>query len=210
MAVGFQNRNPLGMSLQRSILPGDQPDFMPMPSGLGMSAPEQPKKQGWFAPGSKGQMIAGIIADGLRGALGQEAVFGPMMQQQRQQQAEEAQWGRRLEQQRTATREDKQWEWANKPQDLGAPYRWRANDGSLMEMGADGQPRVAYQDPTEKTSFITADNGDGTQTVIPVVNGVPQMGSKPQGSASPKRNLGPVVDTLPGGPQARPAGTFRP
>jgi hypothetical protein len=34
-----------------------------------------------------------------------------------------------------------------------APYRWRSNDGSLMELGLDGQPRVAYADPTEKPNY---------------------------------------------------------
>lgn len=33
-----------------------------------------------------------------------------------------------------------------------APYRWQSNDGSLMEMGPDGVPRVAYQDTPKPNS----------------------------------------------------------
>lgn len=33
-----------------------------------------------------------------------------------------------------------------------APYRWQANDGSLMEVGPDGNPRVVYQDEPKPNS----------------------------------------------------------
>lgn len=47
-------------------------------------------------------------------------------------------------------------------------YRWRSNSGDLMEMGPDGQPRVAYDDPTDKIQWVRAENGDGTFTMVPV------------------------------------------
>lgn len=40
-----------------------------------------------------------------------------------------------------------------------APYRWQANDGSLMEVGPDGNPRVVYRD----TPAPKAGAGDGAK-----------------------------------------------
>jgi hypothetical protein len=45
---------------------------------------------------SKGQIIAGIIGDALAGAAGRSPVVGPMIAQEREQQAQEAQWGKHL------------------------------------------------------------------------------------------------------------------
>lgn len=55
--------------------------------GLAMPAPKQAPE----GPG-KGRIIAAILADALRGATGQQAVFGPMLGQQRD---EQANWHRR-------------------------------------------------------------------------------------------------------------------
>ena len=60
------------------------------------------------------------------------------------------------------------------------PYRWERNDGSVMELGADGTPRVLYEDPNKKTvTWQTVDNGDGTKSLIPV----PLGGGVPAASA---------------------------
>lgn len=209
MAAAFKPR--LGNVLA-GILPGDQPPFpgtrMPgemgfpdMTPGQGMGQPAP--KGGFFKEGGMGRTIAGLIGDALLQQADMAPVYAPAMRQRQAMAAEEAQWSRRRE----ADRADKQWEWANKPPADRQPYRFQDNAGNLVEIGADGQPRIAYKDPTPKTTYITADNGDGTKTIIPVVNGIPQMGAGPQGSP-PKRNLGPVVDSVPGGPQASPAGTF--
>lgn len=121
-------RKPLGKALESAIMPGDQPEYMP--AGLGMQSPQ--KKQGLFAPGSKGQMIAGIIGDTLASLSGGQPVFTQMLAQQRQQQAEEAQWTRR----RMTEREDKQWEWANKPKDAPNPTEFeRALEASGVVRG---------------------------------------------------------------------------
>lgn len=73
-------------------------DKSPMPgSPLGVSlaaavgAPE-PKQI------SRGQMIAGILADMLAGAQGQEGQFSAMLQRRQQQADDDVRWGRRLEQ----------------------------------------------------------------------------------------------------------------
>jgi hypothetical protein len=84
------------------------------------------------------------------------------------------------------------------PQKERAPYRWEANDGSLMEIGEDGAPRAVYKDPTPKVQMIAVDNGDGTKTLMPFANGVP-LG---QGGAAPSG----AVPALPEGYKVRPRG----
>ncbi len=44
---------------------------------------------------NKGQMLAGILADALAGAMGKPGQFAQMQQQQRQNEQEDAQWSRR-------------------------------------------------------------------------------------------------------------------
>lgn len=48
------------------------------------------------------------------------------------------------------------------------PHYWETNNGSLGMIGADGQPHIAYQDPTPKINWITADNADHTKQIIPM------------------------------------------
>lgn len=126
---------------------------MPNPLGAALGntlvqSPEAPKGL------SKGQIIMGIIADALAGAAGQPGPFAAQMARQRQQEQEEANWGRRFERQKQI---EQQYEKTK-------PYRWEANDGSLMEMGPDGTARLVYKDPTPKANldpdvFITLPNG---------------------------------------------------
>lgn len=73
------------------------------------------------------------------------------------------------------------------------PYRWESNNGSLMEIGEDGQPRLVYQDPTPKVNWVRADNGDGTFTMVPMSQG---------GATQPNE-----LDTLPEGYSVRGAGS---
>lgn len=79
-----------------------------------------------------------------------------------------------------------------------SPYRWESNDGSLMEVGADGQPRTVYKDPTPKINWIRADNGDGTFQMVPV---------GPQGPMTPQTQqpaAGGILKSLP--PGVKPIG----
>lgn len=144
---------------------------------------------------SRGQIIAGIIGDALAGAAGRGPSFGPMVAQQRQHQqdqaSEQAQWQLR----RQAEREDR------------APYRWEANDGSLMEMGPDGAPRVVYKDPTPKANldpdvFITLPNGQvyaGPRSgLASAMTGGGQMPQVPVGKLTP----------IDGGPASQAPGGF--
>lgn len=84
------------------------------------------------------------------------------------------------------------------------PYRWESNNGSLMEIGPDGQPRVVYNDPTPKISWVRADNGDGTVTMVPMGPGGPVNSAPAQGNpTSPLGKLKPL-----GGPSQSATGGF--
>lgn len=85
------------------------------------------------------------------------------------------------------------------------PYRWKSNNGSLLELGPDGQPKVVYEDPTPKINWVRADNGDGTFTMVPVGPNGPISGGGPSAApVAPKGKLKPY-----GGQTATPSGTFR-
>lgn len=215
MAAQFRPRAPLGLALQNQIMPGDQPqygmgDFPAQPHSYAQtSRPEQ--KGGFFKEGGMGRTIAGLIGDALLQQSGMAPVYSPMMRQQQALKAEEAQRSRRRQESNQDWMAREQWKLANTPEKTPDPYRWRANDGSLMEQGPDGQVRTVYKDPTAKTSFITADNGDGTKTVIPVVNGVPQLGGSGQSPMTPPpATLPPDFDFGDeGGPTQPASGGFR-
>lgn len=71
------------------------PDYAPRPMDVPqVQMPQAPAPQHGMG---KGQMIAGILADMMAGAMGKPGQFGQMMQQRRQQEQEEVQWGRRRE-----------------------------------------------------------------------------------------------------------------
>lgn len=84
------------------------------------------------------------------------------------------------------------------------PYRWRSNAGDLMEMGPDGQARVVYDDPTEKTEWIrTTDPNTGELIMTPM----------PLGGGRPAPQRPSIGATMPdprkaGGPASAP-GSFR-
>lgn len=128
------------------------------------------------APKKRGGMFAGATLD-LNGAL---AGFAAGMGNPAGAAALQALHQRRMEAQRQSADEDsyqrqredryndwvrqQTWELQNKPQSGPQPYRWESNDGSLMEMGADGKPRVAYKDPTPRVVF----QPDGRGGYIPI------------------------------------------
>ncbi len=94
---------------------------------------------------------AGIIGDVLLSLGGQAPRYAPMMERQRQEQSEFERGEQQYQRRRMDSREDKIWERDNTPK---SPYRWEANDGSLMEMGPDGLVRQAYKDPTPKMQTV--------------------------------------------------------
>jgi hypothetical protein len=87
------------------------------------------------------------------------------------------------------------------------PYRWESNDGSLMEMGPDGQARVIYKDPTPKLNWIQVrDPATGGLSIVPVgpngpVGGQPQLGAP----AAPGVTFTPLDE---GGQTGTPSGGF--
>lgn len=167
---------------------------------------------------SKGQLILGILADALAGAQGKPGAFAAQMGQQRQQQQEEVQWQRRRAEgiQDYGQKQAIDQQYAKPP----APYRWESNDGSLMEMGPDGQPRVAFKDPTPKISWIAAD-GPGGKVMIPVGPNGPLTGGGATGAPAPGTLEGgyrfkggnaadpSAWEPATGGPTPPASGTFR-
>ena len=195
----FGNRSQaFGQIPGMGMMPPQMQRAMAQPGAMQPNTQAMTKKPGFFSQGQPGRQIVGILGDTLATLGGGQGVYMPAMLQQQQQDAEiRARLQAALEK-RKADREDKQWEWDNKPDEERAPYRWESNDGSLMEVGPDGLPRQVYKDPTPKTTFIMADNGDGTKAVIPVINGVPQIG---QGPPAPQRPVGKLrpIGGQPGG-----------
>jgi hypothetical protein len=185
----------LGLTLQQLAEMGISPPADPLMGAALPVAPQQPKKPGFMAPGSKGAMIAGIIGDTLASVSGGQPIFTMNMMQERQRkqdaEASEAQWSRR----RQGEREDKQWEWQNKPPteragtSLMQNYEWlRTVNPALAESFLQSQ---ATAPP------VVVTNWDGTKTVYPA-------GSVPQGGVpqAPVGRLTPIE----GGPGGSPSG----
>lgn len=87
-----------------------------------------------------------------------------------------------------------------------APHYWEMNDGSLGMVGQDGKPQVLFKDPTPKINWITAENPDGTKSLIPMgPNGPLGAGGQP-GAAPPGITFTPIED---GGPTPSASGGFR-
>ena len=90
----------LGLALQnlfKSPGPGIVPGYpqMGLRDTSGDPGAPQPQAPSMQPQMSRGQLIAGILADALAGAAGRPAAFGQMLGQQREQQREEVQWQRR-------------------------------------------------------------------------------------------------------------------
>lgn len=140
-----------GFDLQKMMAdtpPTNMPTFAP---------PEGQSKGGVFGSGFSGEDIlsillrAGAIAQGDNAAGAQ---FGANIGAKARAEAEAAQQERQW-------RERKQWEWDNTPKDAPTPYRWRGNDGDLMELGDDGSPRTVFDDPNARPQFVPDGYGSG-------------------------------------------------
>jgi hypothetical protein len=103
----MSQRNPFGLALGDALTQPMRVDVPQLPPIAAGTAPQQGM--------GKGQMIAGIIADVLAGAMGRPGQFAQQLGQQRQQENETAQWHQR----RGAENEDwmarEQWQLANRP-----------------------------------------------------------------------------------------------
>lgn len=165
----------------------------PMPEA---AAEQAPKSGGFFGQGGVGRGIAGSIGDYLQQANGFEPTFAPAMAQRRQmeflqkrqEQSRETDWADYVRKQ--------EYERANPAPTQ--PHYWETNDGSLGSIGPDGKPQVIYKDPTPKVEWVTAQNPDGTKTLIPMPQG---------GGAAPTKPVGKLRPI--GGPTAPQSGGFR-
>lgn len=184
--------------------PMDNPIIPPAPE----SAAPAPQHHGLFAPGSKGQMIAGIIGDALAGASGGQPVFGQMLAQQRAQAAEEAQWGRRHDQQRQEHRSDQQWELDHRPPPVPNEFERALQSSGVMPgtpewTKAMGTRATNMLDPIVTTMLPNGQMYSGPRS---------QLGGAMSGQMQSADNgeWGPVVNQKPGGPTQPASGTFRP
>lgn len=173
------------------------------PSPMVPTATAEPQKKGF-----DWQKLIGVLGDSLSIAGGGQAQYVPNMLERRQLQDARQYAEQTYQRQRQDGLADygaKQ-EIAAKYDKPPAPYRWESNDGSLLELGPDGQPKVVYKDPTPKINWVRADNGDGTFTMVPMGPNGPINPQAPQGGApvAPKGKLKPY-----GGQTATPSGTFQ-
>ena len=178
------------------------PDTPPM---TGTAQPLAPKK------GFDWGKLIGVLGDSLSIAGGGQAQYVPNLLERRQlqdarQYAEQTYQRRRQDDLADyGVKQEIEAKYAKPP----APYRWESNNGSLLELGPDGQPKVVYEDPTPKINWVRADNGDGTFTMVPMgPNGpINVPGQAPQSGApiAPKGKLTPYN----GGQTATPSGTFQ-
>lgn len=155
--------------------------FLPDATSGGDYAPVQappadPKSGGFFGEGGAGRAIAGYVGDYLAQLGGARPIYAPIAQQ------------RQLIQQQQVKRQNDWEDWVRQAQwerdhpKPTAPHYWETNNGSLGTIGADGKPRIVYEDPTPKVDWIRADNGDGTFTMTPVQQGVGQPATSPSPS----------------------------
>lgn len=190
------------MGQRRGGLFGSSPPMQPAMTAT--AAPMAPKK------GFDWGKLIGVLGDSLSIAGGGQAQFVPNMIDQRNRRQAQAYAEQTYQRRRGDELQDyglKQ-EIEAKYRPALSPYRWESNDGSLLELGPDGQPKVVYKDPTPKINWVRADNGDGTFTMVPMgPNGAINLGGQggPSGApAAPKGKLKPY-----GGQTATPSGNFR-
>jgi hypothetical protein len=143
-------------------LMGQAPPVDPL-AGAGMA----PRPEGGFnAPGGWAEKL-GMLGDLLTG----NQMFTPQIRARQQQAIAEQEYQRRQQDEQNTWLARQQWQREN-PQPV-APHYFETNDGSQAVIGPDGKPQIVYKDPTPKVTWITSDNGDGTKSLIPMVNGMP-------------------------------------
>lgn len=171
-----QKRGPFDMSPNVLTTPGigdGLPGAQPMGDpglGMPMAAP---------APVQAGDKVnwIGVLGDALAGAIGQPGQYAAQRQRDREIQRQEQQYQRRQNDAFNMWRMQQEYERANPAP--RAPHYWEMNDGSLGVVGPDGKPQVLYKDPTPKIDWITANNPDGTKTLVSVQKGGGQTSGGP-------------------------------
>ena len=148
-------------------IPGQTPGYGGPIGGMSPPAmPQLPEDKGFFSRGGMGVQLLGSIGDAVSSAYGGGTPYAAAQNQfrQRQQQLQEY----RMKQADEMAQWIAQQEWERAHPKPVQPHYWETNDGSLGIVGPDGKPQILYQDPTPKINWITADNPDGTKSVIPV------------------------------------------
>lgn len=161
--------NPFGMQLPIGTPPiYDPQNGAPLP-GAGMApAPQSPS---FLDKGGLGSQILGSLGDYLAQRGGGQPIYAQARQQQRAVQVAQQQYQRHLQDERDTWLMQQQYE-REHPKPVG-PHYFETNNGDQAVIGPDGKPQIVFKDPTPKVNWITAENGDGTKQIIPVVNGVP-------------------------------------
>ncbi len=204
----------LGMALQNSVMPGDQPDwqtpnpFDPSrgPMSGGNPGAEVPKRDGGFlGEGGFGRIIAGAIGDALLQNADMQPVFAPMQRQKQQAAQDEVQWSRRREAENQDWTNREAWKLANKPKE---PLIREDNAGNVIQIDpVTGQSKPLYIDRALKRVFVPDGMGGGqfVETPNPYL-GSPEPTIPTAPKTAPRGQLKPYV----GGGAGNSTGGFRP
>lgn len=170
-------RNPLGLALANIVAgeqrPSDLGDFVPRVPDYagGIHMPAEPAKPAY----SKGQIIAGILADALAGIAGQPgpslARWNREREQDREQQREEAQWGlqrrARLEDYEAQKQIDQRYTTGPAPTEFERILQASGiNPGTPEWMAAMGRRRETMLNPMMPMTTVDA-NGNPAVAYVP-------------------------------------------
>lgn len=146
------------------------------------------------------QSIAGVLGDTLSQLGGGQATYLQGLQR-RQQLADQYVMSQRQRGEKYADwKAQYDYEVANPRPSTAQPYRWESNDGDVYELGADGQPKRIFDDPTQKIDYQWVRNADGTMSGIPI----PRGGTSAAPAGPPP---GVTFKPLPASGGASPAGS---
>lgn len=191
----------LGVDIAREngILPGDQRGLPQMPQ-----APA--KKPGLFGQGGVGRYMAGAIGDALLQNAGMQPIHAPAVQQAQQMAAALRQQSLKREQDWQDWVQRETWKRANpEPQ---APNEFQR---TLAMAGIDPNSAEGQQLARQRAESMARDPDDAF-VVVPIPGrgtyAGPRSGLSDVFGAPRQRNLGPVVNEIPGGGAGNGAGNF--
>lgn len=155
----------------------------------------KPKGGGFFGSDGLGTSILGAVGDYLMQVNGMQPTFGNAQLLRRQME---------LQQQRAQQQRQAEWDDWVKKQEYEAAHPRPVNNDTINDFNwfktLSPQDRALYGQM--KPQYITADNGDGTKTIIPVTPGM--FGGQPSIPTAPVGKLKPL-----GGTAGNSGGSFR-
>jgi hypothetical protein len=178
----------------------------------GAPQPEQlqPQRQG----PSTGRMIAGHIGDALAQMGGMRPLFAPMMQAQQEAEQQRQQQLAALEA-RNDERAYQAAEWDRRQATQRSNETWEDNSGNRWRTGANGQPELAFYDPTPRFDSNVSINERGEQVLVrtPRPNGfnpdgTRAVGGQPIEPIAPPNAPPPGFTRRRGGPTQSASGRF--